>query len=205
VVSRPLRPLPERRPSRRNLVLPSKLPSARREPSGNASLEYLPVSRPDASGDQIVVPSPISEYSLPYSLFTCWIVLHERVSFVTVCVVCVVCGEARLVLLDAGAVEHVVLGLLHDRRDEVQPVRDVVGLPQLLGLLTRRTNQPTNQPKAGRSFRSCACRVRYVRVSCRCWCRRVSCRVAGVGDGVKRGVGWVPSTRRCPSRRSCPG
>jgi hypothetical protein len=51
----------------------------------------LPVSRPDASGDQIVVPSPISEYSLPYSLFMCCIVLHERVAFVMVCVcVCVV-------------------------------------------------------------------------------------------------------------------
>ena len=33
---------------------------------------YLPVSRPEASGDQMVVPRPSSEYSGAYSSSTRW-------------------------------------------------------------------------------------------------------------------------------------
>ncbi|MNN02105.1 hypothetical protein D3C81_1147500 [compost metagenome] len=42
-----------------------------RESAAMPSL-YLPVSRPEASGDQMVVPSPASAYSAAYSCSTRW-------------------------------------------------------------------------------------------------------------------------------------
>lgn len=44
VVSSPFMPLPESSCSLSHWVLPSRLPSERRDPSGKTSLEYLPVS-----------------------------------------------------------------------------------------------------------------------------------------------------------------
>ena len=81
-------------PARRRIAEHAALAATRspaapsRESAGTPSL-YLPVSRPEASGDQIVVPMPNSAYSGAYSSF------------------------------DPLAVQQVVLRLLHRRRMQV--------------------------------------------------------------------------------------